>query len=288
MPTHPTRPANGFGHWYDARQGETGDLWHRTLIDPGLLGRLGTLEPETRVLDLGCGNGYLARRLARSGARVVGVDRSAPLLAAARAREAADPLGVVYHELDAARLTPLADARFEVVLANMSLLDIEDAAGAIREAGRVCVDGGRFVFSISHPCFDVDTRSTWEVDTSANDTTVYRKVTNYRRPHSDRYVWPRDASVEAVTTGYHRPLSWYAHALRAGGWSIIDLDEPAPLPEFVGRRVQKAWLDEIPLHLVVEARREARRAASSTARASGGGPARGGRPTSAGRARRRA
>ena len=61
------------------QQGDEGDLWHRTLIDPTLLRVLGPLEGH-HVLHLACGNGYIARKLAKAGARVTGVDASAPSL----------------------------------------------------------------------------------------------------------------------------------------------------------------------------------------------------------------
>jgi SAM-dependent methyltransferase len=251
-------PLRGFGRWYGERQGETGDAWHRTLIDPGLLGRIGALPKGTRVLDLGCGNGYLARRFARAGARVVAVDRSRALLAAARERERTEPLGIIYQERDAARLVGLASGRFDLVFANMSLMDIARADLTIQETARVLRPGGRFVFSISHPCFDIDTRSTWEVvpgRCAGSPPTVYRKVTGYREPHADRYRWSLEDGREAETVGYHRPLGWYADRLRASGFVIVALDEPAPRPEYVGRRVPKGWIDAIPMHLVVEALR---------------------------------
>jgi 2-polyprenyl-3-methyl-5-hydroxy-6-metoxy-1,4-benzoquinol methylase len=49
--------------WYDQKQGDTGDLWHRSLIDPPLLRLIGDVSGKD-VMDLGCGNGYLSRRLA--------------------------------------------------------------------------------------------------------------------------------------------------------------------------------------------------------------------------------
>jgi SAM-dependent methyltransferase len=257
----PSHELEGFGAWYAEKQGETGDPWHRTLIDPGLLACLGDLPKGTRGLDVGCGNGYLARRLARDGSRVVGVDASPELVEYARDRETAAPLGIAYHERDAADLAGLDDESFDLAVANMSLMDIDDAAGALREVGRVVVDGGRFVFSISHPCFDIDTRSAWVVELSSGggDAVIYRKVTDYQRPHSDRFTWNLAPGEVAQTTGHHRPLGWYAHALRDTGWVIVDRVEPRPTDEYFGNRVQRAWLEEIPMHLVVNARREPRR-----------------------------
>ncbi len=258
----PPTPIEGFAAWYDDKQGDTGDLWHRTLIDPGLFAALGEVPPGQRVLDVGCGNGYIARRLARAGARVTAIDVSAELISRARERERAEPLGIVYLEGDAARLTGVPEASFDLAVANMSLIDIEDAAGAIRAVARAVVDGGRFVFSLSHPCFDVDTRSAWVVEPPGEGRSapvVYRKVTGYRTPHEDLYLWDLGDGGTATTRGFHRPLGWYARTLKEAGWVIVDLGEPAPAPEFEGRRIRKEWLEEIPLHLVVTARREPRR-----------------------------
>lgn len=256
------RAGSGFGAWYDLKQGEEGDLWHRTLIDPGLRAALGDLPEGTRLLDVGCGNGYLARRLARAGVRVVGVDASSELIALAQARETRERLGIEYLHRDAADLEGLSDSAFDVALANMSLMDMERTAEVLRELARVTRDRGRLVFSISHPCFDVDTRSAWSVEVLGGPDEpprVFRKVADYRDPHSDEYLWfDSEGRPVARTTGYHRPLSWYAHALRTAGWVIVDLVEPRPLPEFVGRRIAREWLEKIPLHLVVDARREGR------------------------------
>lgn len=65
--------------YWDELQGEKGDLWHRDLIDPALFAVLGPIG-DSDVLDLGCGNGYVARKLARAGARVTAVDASAAMV----------------------------------------------------------------------------------------------------------------------------------------------------------------------------------------------------------------
>jgi len=125
--------------WWDEAQGEEGDLWHRTLIDPTLLRVLGQVD-GLKVLDLACGNGYLSRRLARSGAKVIGVDAAASIVELARSREEREPLGITYHVADAARLDMLEDGTFDVVLSNMALMDLPDAEVALKEsapAGRM-------------------------------------------------------------------------------------------------------------------------------------------------------
>ena len=238
--------------WWDDKPGDTGDLWHRALIDPTLLRVLGRVADQ-RVLDLACGNGYLARRLARQGARVTAVDHSAAVVDRARAREAREPLGIAYHVADAADLGVLAAEAFDVVVCNMGLMDIADAAGALQEAARVLRRGGRLVASLSHPCFDVDDTSSWLVERTWHGTVLWRKIGRYRELREVRVPWHVGPREVQHTAGYHRPLSWYFRALRAAGFLVGALEEPEPTEEFLAKDEQGRCIAQIPLHCVIEA-----------------------------------
>ncbi|MSQ21696.1 MAG: methyltransferase domain-containing protein [Dehalococcoidia bacterium] len=120
--------------WFDKKQGDEGDLWHRALINPTVLRVLEAVDGQ-RVEDLDCGNGALARQLARRGAEVTGIDASARMTTLAERREASNPLGIRYHTSGATQLSILGDASFEAVVCNMGLMDIPYAEGAMAEAG---------------------------------------------------------------------------------------------------------------------------------------------------------
>ncbi|HTT25994.1 MAG TPA: class I SAM-dependent methyltransferase [Thermoplasmata archaeon] len=253
MPAAPT-PAkwDDLAAFYDAKQGEEGDLWHRTLIDPVLLGRIGEVAGRD-VLDLACGVGYLARRCQRAGARVTGVDASPGMIAAAEAHERSLPLGIRYLVAPANALAPLADRQFDLVYCNMALMDIEDAAGAIREAGRVLRAFGRFVASFDHPCFGGDAGASWIYERHGRSTGISRRVHRYREPFEDPATWNLPDGTTAVTRSYHRSLAWYAEAFRAGGFALTALDEPAGDPEFRAASPLGEAIAAFPVHLVVEA-----------------------------------
>lgn len=98
-------------------------------------------QEDERVLDLGCGTGHLADRIAGSGASVVGVDSSREMLAEARATHPALP----FVRADARRLP--FEGSFDAVLSNAVLhwvdeRDQDDALSSVRDALR---PGGRFV-----------------------------------------------------------------------------------------------------------------------------------------------
>src|SRR5262249_13951728 len=105
-------------------------------LGAGVLEKLAPVAGE-RILDLGCGDGSLTERLIERGARVVGVDASPEMVAAARAR------GVDAHVMDATRLT--FDHEFEAVFSNAVLHWIQNQDGVLAGVSRALVPGGRFV-----------------------------------------------------------------------------------------------------------------------------------------------
>lgn len=240
--------------WMDEKHKDEGDLWHRALIDPPVLRLLGAVAKH-RVLDIGCGNGYLARKLARLGAHVTAIDGSSALIILAKKREGRDPLGVTYHVADAAHLDMLETDSFEIVLSNMSLMDIADAEGAVREAARVLKPLGRFIASLSHPCFDVISASAWVVERTDFTITVWRKVSRYREVFQGWAQWKLGPDAFHQTPAYHRPLSWYFRVLQEAGFVVTALEEPEPSAEFLEGSDVAHWIAQIPLHCVIEARK---------------------------------
>jgi SAM-dependent methyltransferase len=156
----------------------------------------------------------------------------------------------------AERLDMLEEASFDVVVCNMALMDIENAAGAISETARVLRLGGRLVASLSHPCFDIPNASAWVVERIDLTTTIWRKVSRYREFFMGLCPWRVGPSQIVHTPAYHRPLSWYFHSFRAAGFVVTMLAEPEPADEFVADEPQGRWIALIPLHCVIEARRD--------------------------------
>jgi SAM-dependent methyltransferase len=244
--------------WRDERMGDSGDLWHRAILDPTLLEVIGPVR-GLRVLDLACGAGYLARRFAREGARsVVGVDLSSPTVSLARAREERSPTGARFEVGHAAHLPQLATRSFDLVVAHMALMDIEDAEGTLREVARLLDPGGRFVFSLCHPCFDTDEDSMWVVEhwfgeTGVPTEKVWRKVSGYRDEGQKLVPWDAAELGTVRTPTYRRTLATYSRLLRSAGFVIARLEEPMPLAEAVEKSASARFMRDIPLHLIVEA-----------------------------------
>ena len=248
--------ANGWDEmasWWDEKQGDEGDLWHRALIDPPLMRLVGEVR-GLHILDLACGNGYLSRRFARQGARVTAVDTNLPLIELVSKREEQAPLGISYYVSDAAHLNMLEDDTIDLAICNMALMDIENAEGAMQEVSRVLKTRGRFVASIAHPCFDKVNSSGWDIEYIYPTTTVWRKMSRYREIAVGDLPWRKVPDKVVITPSYHRPLSWYFRILRAAGMVVAAFEEPEPTEELLlANEIQAPWIAEIPVHCVIEA-----------------------------------
>ena len=99
-------------------------------------------RPDDRVLDVACGTGIVARRIAPRVLSATGLDTNAAMLAVARA---ADP-AVRWVEADAAAI-PLPDASFDLVLCQQGVQFFGDRAAALRELRRVLAPGGRLAIA---------------------------------------------------------------------------------------------------------------------------------------------
>ena len=204
---------------------DTNDYRNHFLM-PRLLAMLGDVR-GTSILDLGCGEGGYARELARRGARVIGVDGSERMIEVARDRaRAAEISGATFVCANANALDAIASSSVDIVVAAMSLMDVEDYAGAIAETRRVLIANGELVMSITHPCFSAPV-SHWVRDESRG--LQHFAVDRYL----DRLAWDGyiTESFRAPVVRRHRPLEDYLGVLVAAGFTLRHFSEPAATEE---------------------------------------------------------
>ena len=188
------------------------------------------------TLDLGCGEGRFPRDLKAAGYEVIGIDASPTLIEHART---ADPDGD-YRVADAAKL-PFADASVQLVTALLSLHDMDDMPGAIAEAARVLVPGGRLCAAVVHPI-----NSGGKFESSTPDAAfIIRESYFAQRQYADAVE--RDG-LSMTFTSHHRPMEAYFDALERAGLLVERLVEVPDSTYAPGDRWQR-----IPLFLHLRA-----------------------------------
>jgi len=143
---------NANAKFWDSRMGEGNDF-HKTLIEPTQL-RLLNIKAGQKILDVACGNGQFARKMAELGATVTAIDFSEKMINIARSK---GNHGIGYHVIDVtseADLKKLTGSVFDSIVCTMALMDIENIEVLINYAPKLLKKGGVFIFSILHPCFN--------------------------------------------------------------------------------------------------------------------------------------
>jgi SAM-dependent methyltransferase len=196
--------------------------------------------PGRRTLDLGCGEGRLSRDLKALGHDVAAVDLSPTMVAAAHE---ADP-ELEVHLADVAAL-PFEDGAFDLAVAFMSLQDVDDLEGAVREAARVLESGGRLCIAIVHPL-----SSAGQFDGDDPDS-PFVIVGSYldRSYYADSLS--RDG-LEITFVSAHRPLHVYVDAVTSAGLLVERLSETDVPDGALSAPRSRRW-QRVPLFLHVRA-----------------------------------
>lgn len=184
-------------------------------------------------IDVGCGEGYNTRLLAKKSAIVTGIDISEKFISHAQMIEDAEPLGINYKVASATQL-PFEAKRFAFATSFMCLMDIPNPEKALQEVYRILEPNGFFQFSITHPCF----------------TTAHRK--NLRRPDGMTYAIEignyfngSEGKIEEWLFGntppeikdkhskfrvpiFHKTLTQWFDMILAAGFKIEKINEPLP------------------------------------------------------------
>src|SRR5713226_4910849 len=190
--------------------GTAGDTNRILNADPVLWAFAGDVRGRT-VLDAGCGTGYLTKKLHDQGARVLGIDFAERMIEIARAR---------YPDLDfrvdaCSELRTIAEAHFDMVIANYVLMDTSDLQGTMHAFNRVLRPNGVAVLVFSHPCFPQEY------------ATVSQNGEEIRYCWSFPYFEPRKctdppwAHFTSEFIWFHRPLSDYWKAFMAAGFVVV-------------------------------------------------------------------
>ncbi|OAJ57915.1 SAM-dependent methyltransferase [Paraburkholderia ginsengiterrae] len=210
--------------------------WHaiRALL-PDLSGK--------RVVDLGCGFGWVSRWMREQGAAsVLGLDLSQNMIARARAETADSAVEYRIADLDTLELPAAA---FDLAYSALTFHYVQDFDRLVRVIRKALVPGGHFVFTIEHPIFMAAVHPHWISDEDGRKTWP---INGYSVEGERRTDWFAKGVVK-----YHRTLGTTLNSLIGAGFEIRRVEEFAPTPEQIEHLPQLEEELERPMMLIVSA-----------------------------------
>ena len=204
------------------------------------------LAGRAHVLDLGCGDGQIARALAAQGANVLGVDPTQLHIDVAIERG-----GGPQYLLGGATDIPADDNSFDAVVACLVFEHIDQMDEAMTEVARVLKPRGQFSFFLNHPLLQTP-GSGWIDDHIIDPPEQYWRIGPYLVETESIEEVEKDVYIRFI----HRPLSRYVNALIANGMTIERMVEPSPPAGFLARAPEYALAHTVPRLLYLRATKQ--------------------------------
>ncbi len=188
------------------------------------------------ILDVGCGDGQIARALASQGSQVLGIDPTQLHIDVARQRG-----GGPDYRIGSASQLPVSDESQDAVLACLVFEHIDDVDTAISEVARVLRKGGQFSFFLNHPLLQTP-GSGWIDDFIMDPPEQYWRIGPYLVETETIEEVEKDVFIRFI----HRPLSRYVNTLLAHGLMLQRMYEPSPPEGFLARAPEYALAHTVP------------------------------------------
>jgi ubiquinone/menaquinone biosynthesis C-methylase UbiE len=207
------------GKWYDSIVGEEGHFFHKTIIIPKTLEML-QLSEKSRVLDVACGQGVLARHIPKT-VSYAGLDIASTLIAAAKQYDTSSRHAFI--QADLTKPWPLDPSKkFTHAVCILALQNIDKPEIIFQELSKVLEKGGKAVFVLNHPYFRIPRKSSWSFNESTKTQT--REISAYMTPQKIPIV-THPGKDQETTWSFHFPLSHYVSIAHEKGFVIEELQE---------------------------------------------------------------
>jgi 2-polyprenyl-3-methyl-5-hydroxy-6-metoxy-1,4-benzoquinol methylase len=236
-----------------------GGGWQSQVIAPIVEEMLKVQRGES-VLDIACGNGFFSRRLAERGVSVVASDFSPKLIELARQRTTEHTERIAYHVVDAtdeAQLLALGAGgrQFDAAVCINALMDMPAIEPLYRALATLLKPGGRFVFSVMHPCFNGQSIAMEAaLPDYAQEPTYSIKVSRYLSAEVTKGLAISTQPKEQFY--WHRPVHALLNPAFAAGLLLDRMEEPGMQAGASGRSSAFDWANyDLPPLLFARLRR---------------------------------
>ncbi|MDQ3008525.1 MAG: class I SAM-dependent methyltransferase [bacterium] len=240
---------NKVAPWYNKIVGQDGHYYHEHVVLPGVI-RLLALDKLSTLLDLGCGQGILARSV-RPVTSYLGLDNAPSLIAAAK-KSNTQP-AYIFRAQDVTKVDSAATPTFTHAAIVLALQNMAEPEIALQNAAAYLKPRGKIVIVLNHPCFRIPRQSGWGVDDKTKQQ--YRWINRYRSALKIPILMNPGQQNSAVTWSFHRSLHDYSRMLQEVGLQLTMIEEWTSDKASVGKaaKMENRARDEFPLFMTLVA-----------------------------------
>ncbi len=233
---------------YNKTVGEKGHYFHQTIIIPKAIGLL-KFRGDSSILDLACGQGILARYIPEES-YYQGVDLASDLIK--YAKEQTHGKNVHFDVADITKPLKIEKIDFTHATIILALQNVEDMNGALKNASKHLIPGGKLLIILNHPCFRIPKQTSWEID--ERNKIQYRRVDRYNSAIKIPInMNPGNASATKLTWSFHNPISAYSEGLNKAGFIIEKIEEWVSEKESQGpaAKMENRAREEFPMFMAI-------------------------------------
>ncbi|RZM05760.1 MAG: class I SAM-dependent methyltransferase, partial [Pedobacter sp.] len=179
------------------------------VLAPAILNEVSKVKS---IVDIGCGTGWLTKRVAKYSDFLVGIDPSKESIAIGRARHSAE--GISYYEGSVESYVQ-SGKKFELAISNMAASSAPDINTFLMASREILVKGSYFIFTIPHPFF-------WSVYWGYSSHPSFR----YEKSCAIEAEFKIQGETSSIlTTHFHHPLEQYFKALTSSRLDVVSIRE---------------------------------------------------------------
>lgn len=233
--------------WYNNLIFKQTSYYHEKIIIPRITKKLEN-NPSPRILDLGCGNGVLERKINKNH-QYLGIDGSKTLINFAEKYKKSNK-----HLFKCADITEdlkIQSQHFTHVIMILSLQNVENFDKVFENSSKALVSGGKFIIVINHPYFRIPRQTMWGID--PNKKLQYRRVDLYMSPLKIPVEIYTSQKQKSITWSYHSPLCLYTEALYKHNFLIEHIEEWISDRHSVGKnsKMENRARKEFPMFMCI-------------------------------------
>lgn len=243
---------------YHQLVGSSQDALRMELLYPTLHNLLGQVSGQ-RILDIGCGTGHIAKKMAKAGAKVFAFDTPKMV---ALAQQSTEPVPITYIAHDTTQPFPYENNFFDIITSTLVIMDIAAPQLVLNESGRTLKEGGKLIISIPHPCFTAPVgRFRRGILGRIHRKYAHFQVNNYfNEQPSTKSLFGKNGPL---TSYYPKTLTTYSQLFKKAGLIIDSMYEPAPTRAFQQKHPSFFQADHIPIFLIYVLRKSGERRTES-------------------------